>query len=80
MEAFGITRSPSTKGCPYDNVVDASANKTLKAEFVSRERFGSLYDLQVKFSDYLWWYNNERMHSKLDYMSPVEERKAGLSL
>jgi transposase InsO family protein len=78
--AFGITRSSSKKGCPYDNAVDASANKTLKAEFVCRERFESLHDLQVKLSDYLWWYNNERMHSKLDYMSPVKERKAGLSL
>lgn len=80
LEAFGITRSSSKKGCPYDNAVDASANKTLKAEFVCRERFESLHDLQVKLSDYLWWYNNERMHSKLDYMSPVKERKAGLSL
>ena len=80
FEVFGITRSLSKKGCPYDNAVDESANKTLKAEFVHREQFGSLHDLQVKLNDYAWWYNNERMHSTLGYMSPIEFRKAGLSL
>ncbi len=80
FEVFGITRSLSKKGCPFDNAVDESTNKTLKAEFVCQEQFNSLYDLQVKLNDYVWWYNNERMHSTLGYMSPVEFRKAGLSL
>jgi transposase InsO family protein len=80
FEVFGITRSLSKKGCPYDNAVDESTNKTLKAEFVYQEQFSSLHDLQVKLNDYVWWYNNERMHSTLGYMSPVEFRKAGLSL
>ena len=80
FEVFGITRSPSKKGCPYDNAVDESTNKTFKAEFVYREQFGSLHDLQVKLNDYVWCYSNERMHSTLGYMSPVEFGKAGLSL
>ena len=80
FEAFGITRSLSKKDCPYDNAVVESTNKILKAEFVYQEQFDSLYDLQVKLNDYVWWYNNERMHSTLGYMSPVEFRKAGLSL
>ena len=66
--------------CPYNNAVDESANKTLKAEFANREDFEDLRDLQVKLSNYVWWYNNERMHSTLGNMSPVEFRKAGLSL
>ena len=80
FEVFGITRSLSKKGCPFDNAVDESTNKTLKAEFVYQEQFGSLHDLQVKLSGYVRWYNNERMHSTLGYMSPVEFRNAGLSL
>lgn len=35
---------------------------------------------QVKLNDHVWWYDNERMHSTLGYMSPVEFGKAGLSL
>lgn len=80
FEVLGIARSPSRKGRPFDNAVDESTNKTPRAEFVHREQFNSLYDLQVKLDDYVWWHNNERMHSTLGHMSPVEFRKAGLSL
>lgn len=80
FEVFGITRSLSKKGCPYDNAVVESTNKILKAEFVYRERFDSLEDLQIKLSDYVWWYNHERMHSTLGYMSPVEFREKSLTI
>ena len=80
LEAFDIKRSFSKKGCPYDNAVDESTNKILKAEFIYKERFSTLYELQLKLNDYVHWYNHFRLHSKLGYMSPVEFRKAGLSL
>lgn len=80
FEVFGITRSLSKKGCPFDDALGESANKTLKAEFVYQEQFDSLYELQVKLNDYVWWHDDERMHSTLGYMSPVEFRRAGLSL
>ena len=80
LEAFGIERSLSAKGCPYDNAVDESTNKVLKAELVYRDSFSDLRDLQAKLSDYVHWYNNFRIHSTLGYMSPVEFRKAGLIL
>ncbi len=80
LGAFGIERSLSRKGCPYDNAVDESTNKILKAEFVYREAFGTTRELQVKLADYVHWYNNFRIHSTLGYMTPVEFRKAGLVL
>lgn len=64
LEAFGIERSPSAKGCPHDNAVDESAGGIPRA----------------RLSDYVHWYDNFRIHSTLGYMSPVEFRKAGLSL
>lgn len=79
-EAFGITGSLPKKGCPFDNAVDESANKTLKAELVYREQFSSLHDLQAKLNDYVWRYNHERLNSTPGYMSPVEFREASLSL
>ena len=36
LETFGIERSLSRKGCPYDNAVDESTNKILKAELIYR--------------------------------------------
>lgn len=80
LEAFGIERSLSAKGCPYDNAVDESTNRILKAELVHREAFGTTRELRAKLSDYVHWYNNFRIHSTLGYMSPVEFREAGLSL
>ena len=50
------------------------------AEFVYRDSFSTLRELQVKLSDYVHWYNNFRLHSILGYMSPVEFRLAGLTL
>ena len=80
LEAFGVERSLSAKGRPYDNAVDESTKKMLKAEFVYREGFSDPRDLQAKLSDYVHRYNNFRIHSTLGYMSPVEFRKAGLIL
>ncbi len=80
LEAFGIERSLSAKGCPYDNAVDGSTNGMLKAELVHREAFGTTRELRAKLSDYVHWYNNFRIHSAPGCMSPVEFRKAGLSL
>lgn len=80
LDVFEIKRSLSAKGCPHDNSVDESTNKILKAEFVYRERFSTLRELQAKLSDYVNWYNNFRLHSTLGYMSPVEFRLAGLTL
>ena len=41
LEAFGVERSLSAKGCPYDNAAGESANRILKAEFVYREGFST---------------------------------------
>ena len=68
------------QGCPYNNVVDESTNRILKAKLVHREAFGTTRELRAKLSDYAHWYNNFRIHSTLGYMSPIEFREAGLSL
>ena len=65
LEAFGIERSPSAEGCPYDNAADEPTNKTLRAEPVYGDGFSDLRDLQAKLSDYVHWYNNFRIHSTL---------------
>ena len=80
LEVFGITRSLSRKGNPYDNAAIESMNKTLKTASVYRRSYSTIDELRHEVNSYVWWYNNERMHSTLGYMSPVEFREAGLSL
>ena len=65
LDIFGIERSLSRKGCPYDNAVDESTNKILKAELDYRETFGTTRELRVKPADYVHWYNIFRMRSTL---------------
>ena len=80
LEAFGIERPLSAKGCPYDNAVDGSTDGILKAELVHREAFGATRELRAKLSDYVHRYDNFRIRATLGYMSPVEFREAGLPL
>ena len=80
LEAFGIRRSLSRKGNPYDNAVIESTNRILKKELVYRRAFADLGQLRRELNSYVRWHNEERMHSTLGYMSPVEFGNAGLSL
>ena len=80
LEAFGIERLLSAKGCPYDNAVDESTNGILKAELVHHEALDTTRELRAKLSGYAHRYDNFRIHSTPGYVSPVESREAGLSL
>ncbi len=75
LQTFKINRSLSKKGCPYDNSVAESAFKTFKIEFIYQSTFYSLEQLQLELFDYVNWYNNIRLHSSLNYLTPIEYRK-----
>lgn len=75
LNTFGIKRSLSAKGMPYDNAVSEAGMKVIKTEFIYHERFNSLEELNLKLFDYINWYNNIRIHGSLNYMTPIEYRK-----
>lgn len=72
LEAFDIERSLSMKGCPYDNAVAEATYKIIKTEFVKNKVFTSLEELQMELADYVNWFNNYRIHSSLNYLTPRE--------
>ncbi|WP_392558939.1 IS3 family transposase [Orbus mooreae] len=74
LTTFGITRSLSYKGCPYDNAVAEATFKAVKTEFVSNGVFDSLEQLTLQFNHYVDWFNYTRLHSTLNYQTPVEYR------
>ncbi|MEG0179214.1 MAG: IS3 family transposase, partial [Oscillospiraceae bacterium] len=76
ISAFGITRSLSHKGCPYDNAVAEATYNIIKTEFVFGEKFDSLQELSLKYFDYVNWYNTKRIHGSLSYLSPVDFRQS----
>jgi putative transposase len=75
LKTFGIERSLSRKGTPIDNAVAESMYDIVKTEFVYGETFESLKDLQKKLDEWVWWYNNERIHGSLNFMTPKESRQ-----
>ena len=74
LEAFGITRSLSQAGCPYDNAVAESTYRSFKLEFINQENFRSLEELTLKTKDYVHWWNHHRIHSTLNYQTPMTKR------
>ena len=71
----GITCSMSRRGNCYDNAVVESWFKTLKAELGSH--FNNHAHAKEELFDYIEiFYNQQRRHSALDYVSPAEYEKA----
>ena len=75
LEASGIACSMSRRGNCLDNAVLESWNKTLKAEL--GDRFESPADAKEKLFDYIeLFYNQQRRHSTLGYLSPAAFERA----
>nr|WP_226558038.1 IS3 family transposase [Bifidobacterium pseudocatenulatum] len=80
LDVFDIRRSLSRKGNPYDNAVVESTNRLLKKELIYWNHYTSLEQLRSDLNDYVWWFNNQRLHSTLGYRSPNEFTQQGLVL
>ncbi|MDF4074535.1 IS3 family transposase [Bifidobacterium adolescentis] len=80
LDVFDIRRSLSRKGNPYDNAVVESTNRLLKKELIYRNHYTSLEQLRSDLNDYVWWSDNQRLHSTLGYRSPKEFTEQGLVL
>lgn len=73
LEAAGVIASMSRGGCPYDNARAESFMKTLKSEEVNGAAYRDLADVRVRVGGFIEEvYNRTRLHSALDYLSPVE--------
>ena len=73
LKAHGIDISMSRKGNPWDNAACESFMKTLKYEEVYRTEYRNLADARARIGEFLEKvYNEKRLHSALDYRSPVQ--------
>ncbi|AXF57354.1 IS3 family transposase [Salicibibacter kimchii] len=78
LETFGIERSLSEKGTPYDNAVAEATFKTIKTEFVHGSIFLNQRELDLELFDYVHWFNHIRIHGSLDYLTPIEYKSMNL--
>lgn len=75
-DSMEIIRSFSRPGKPEDNPVAEALFSVLKREEYRRNDYDSIPQLKQAISRYIEWYNAERVHSALGYMSPVEFEKS----
>ena len=80
LDVFGIKRSLSRRGGPYDNAVVESTDRLLKKEPVYRNHYATIGQPRHDPDDCVWWSDNQRLHSTLGYRSPKEFTEQGLVL
>lgn len=72
LACYGIVVSMSGKGDCYDSALMESFFGTLKSECVDRESYQSQAQARQSIFEYLEaFYNRQRLHSSLGYLSPV---------
>jgi putative transposase len=77
LSQHGIVGSMSRAGNPYDNAFAESFIKTLKYEEVYRNHYRDMSEAQVAIGEFIdQIYNQKRLHSALDYLSPVQFERA----
>lgn len=74
LASHGFTQSMSRKGNCLDNAVIESFFGTLKCELFYREKFTSIEQLEKRIHEYIYYYNHERVSTKLKGLSPVQYR------
>lgn len=73
LKQHRITISMSRKENPYDNAFCESFLKTLKYEEVYRQEYRDLAEARASIGRFVEEvYNGKRLHSALDYRSPVD--------
>lgn len=71
-----IIQSMSRKGNCWDNAVAESFFKTMKTELVYQRTFKTKEHAYLAIFEYIEvWYNRQRIHSSLDYLTPIEVEK-----
>jgi putative transposase len=72
LEEHGIRASMSRKGNCWDNAPTETLFGSLKVERLHGQHFVTIRQAKDETLEWLLWYNQQRMHSTLDYLSPVE--------
>ena len=72
ISKYGLLCSMSAKGCCYDNAACESFFATLKTELIYETVFEDREAVKTAIFSYIEaYYNRERLHSSIGYLSPV---------
>jgi transposase InsO family protein len=76
LAALGIEQSMNRRGRPTDNAHMESFFHSMKSDVIHGCRFTKIDELREVVRRYIAFYNQRRLHSSLDYRSPVDYENA----
>jgi putative transposase len=74
LQKKGVTQSMSRKGNCLDNAIIENFFGILKSELFYLKKYNSISQLKQDIKEYINYYNNERIKSNLNKMSPIKYR------
>ena len=73
LKQYSVQSSYSKSGYPYDNAIIESYHAALKIEWLYRQKFQTIEDLNKAVFKYNYgFYNNKRIHQGLGYSTPSQ--------
>jgi putative transposase len=70
---LGATPSTGTVGDSYDNALAEAINALYKTELIrQRGPWRTVEQVELATLEWVWWFNNQRLHSELGYRTPAE--------
>ena len=68
-----IQASTGSVGDSYDNALAETVNGLHKNELIkARKPWRSIEEVELATLEWVWWFNNSRLHSELEYQTPAE--------
>lgn len=75
LSLHGITQSMSRRGNCWDNAVQERFFRSLKSEYLNGLTFINHNSVIHSVTHYIRYYNNKRLNSAIDYITPAQKRK-----
>ena len=74
---IGAKPSTGTEGDSYDNALAEAVNGLYKTELIRRRGpWPTVERVELATLEYVWWWNNSRLHGELGYRTPAEVEAA----
>ncbi|WP_157416846.1 IS3 family transposase [Agromyces allii] len=70
---LGAIPSTGTVGDSFDNALAEAINNLYKTELIrQRGPWRTVEQVELATLEYVWWWNNQRLHGELDMRTPIE--------
>lgn len=74
---LGAVPSTGTVGDSYDNALAEAINNLYKTELIRQQGpWRTVEQVELATLEWVWWWNNQRLHGELDMRTPIEIENA----